>query len=152
MGVGLIRNVIAALLLMLPSIGMSQSVGPCTELTRVDLIAEPWDANTRSFGDGAVRIAVVDTIAPAIGAFHLILFSPPLDENDKRQCRVISGTEEYGFGGLSLEGISVDFEPGQKLELKIAAAVFEPDGETFVGKTLLIDVDQSSGEISAKLR
>ncbi|CAN0606350.1 unnamed protein product, partial [Ectocarpus sp. 12 AP-2014] len=78
---------------------LAQSVGDCDWRASAQALVEPWDApeNTRTFANGDVRLAIIDTIEPAAGAFHLIILSPPYDEVGGRQCQVVSTNSSVGF-------------------------------------------------------
>ena len=68
----------------------AQEVAPCDDYrSSAHALAEPWEASTRVFANGEVRLAIADTIEPAAGAFHLIILSPPYDEVGGRHvCRI----------------------------------------------------------------
>ena len=74
-------------------------------------IAEPWEANTRRFADGQVRLAVMDSHQAGLAAYWLlVLFSPSEEEADQLSCALISN-DEFGFSGITLEGVEVQESP-----------------------------------------
>ncbi|MDG4951587.1 hypothetical protein NLM59_11715, partial [Weeksellaceae bacterium KMM 9724] len=62
-------------------------------------IVEPWEDNTRTFSNGKTRLALLDTIEPAAGSFHVLVLSLPLNELGDRQCRTIGMGGGIGFSG-----------------------------------------------------
>ena len=72
------------------------TVTTCDGLASVQSIAEPWEANTRTFANGDIRLVVLDTIEPAAGAFHLAILHPPRDELGSPMCSQIA-LPSWGF-------------------------------------------------------
>lgn len=130
----------------------AQEVVPCDDYrSSAQAIAEPWEANSRVFANGEVRIAVLDTIEPAAAAFHLLILSPPYDEVGGRQCAVVSGAGGTGFGGLDLTGLQAGYDPSRGLTFAIAARRWSPDSGDFVPATLSVTLNQATGAIRAEL-
>ena len=59
---------------------VAQQVRDCDWLASAWNLAEPWEENTRTFANGAVRLALLDAIEPGAVPFHLLVLSPPWDE------------------------------------------------------------------------
>lgn len=117
-------------------------------------IPEPWEAHTRTFADGNIRITVLDTIEPAAGAFHLLVLSPPYDEIGGRQCRLVSfetgeGTP-IGYASLSLEGLDAGYDPARGLTIALPVSVFNPQTGLFDIGEMTVTINQSTGEITAE--
>ena len=85
----------------------AQEAVPCDWAARADGIVEPWEDNTATFANGAVRLALIDTVEPAAGAFHLLILSPPLGELGERQCRTL-GIGGMGFAGLDFASLQAE--------------------------------------------
>jgi hypothetical protein len=146
----MIRLTLLALVLGSPA--AAQEVSICDDFrSSAFALADPWEANTRLFANGEVRLAVSDTIEPAAGAFHLIVISPPYDELGLRQCRVVSDEGGVGFGGLSLDGIEATYDPATGLGFGIASGRYDLETGEFRPATLRVTLNQATGEIIARL-
>ncbi|MCU0826709.1 MAG: hypothetical protein MUE52_04740 [Tabrizicola sp.] len=142
----------ALVLLGLPGLAAAQTVAACDDYrSNAQAIAEPWEANTRLFSEGEVRLAVLDTIEPAAGAFHLLILSPPYDEVGGRQCAVVSSGEGAGFAGLDLTEMTAGYDPVVGLTFAIPATRWVPDTDDFVPAVLSVTLHQATGEIGAVL-
>ncbi|MDZ4391824.1 hypothetical protein [Cypionkella sp.] len=150
---GLSHVACAALALgLLGQAAAAETVQPCDDArSNAWNIAEPWDANTRFFANGAVRLTVMDTVEPAAAAFHLLVLSPPLDELEGRQCRVVSLDGATGFASLSLTGTAATYDPTKGLTISVPAKRYLPDTGEFGAATLVVTINQSTGAISAQL-
>ncbi len=124
---------------------------PCHEGPNLaSAIAEPWEEATRTFANGAVRLAVIDTLEPAAAAFHLLILSPPYDELGDRQCRMVSFFEGSGYGAMTLDNMSADYDPAYGLTFEIWVQVYNPDTAHFDHGSLFITLNQSTGEITVE--
>lgn len=110
-------------------------------------IPEPWEANSRSFANGAVRLALIDTVEPAAGAFHLMILSPPYDELGGRQCRLVGAGAGMGFAGLSFEGLSAAYDPARGLTWTLPVRHFDPVTAGFRDGVLSVTLNQATGQI-----
>lgn len=138
--------------LALPAGLQAQSIDGCDDFrSSAFALAEPWEQTTRLFANGAVRLAVTDTIEPAAGAFHLVILSPPYDEVGGRSCRVVSGANGIGFAGLTLDGMSADYDPATGLRFRINATRWVPESGDYDDAILTVTVNQASGAITARL-
>lgn len=113
-------------------------------------IVEPWEENTRTFANGAVRIAVLDTAEPAAAAFHLLILSPPYDELGLRQCRVVSFRDGMGYGSMSLEGLDAGYDPATGLTLELPISVYNPETALFDQGALFVTINQATGAVTAE--
>lgn len=142
----------ALLVLAASGAAKAQEVVPCVDhRSAAQAIAEPWEANSRLFANGDVRVAIMDTIEPAAAAFHLLVLSPPFDEVGGRQCAVVSGANGMGFGGLDLTEMQAGYDPALGLTFAIPATRWVPDNDSFVPATLSVTVNQATGAIGARL-
>ncbi len=139
-----------AMLATLPA--QAQVVGDCTDgRSGAQAVAEPWEENTRLFANGAVRLAITDITEPAAGSFFLMILSPPHDELGLRQCALIGAQDGLGFAGLTLDGITADYDPALGLRFGIAARHYLPDTGDFGDATLTVTLNQSTGDVAARL-
>ena len=129
----------------------AQSVADCDWRATLLALPEPWEDVTRTFANGQVRLAIVDTIEPAAGALHMVVLSPPYDELGGRQCKVIGAGPNEGFGGLTLEGLEAAYDPARGLTFRAKAAVFQAESGAFEDGTLVFTLNQSTGALVAEL-
>jgi hypothetical protein len=131
----------------------AQTVEECDWRASAQALVEPWDApyNTRTFANGDVRLAVLDMIEPAAGAFHVLILSPPYDELGGRQCRVVSANGSLGFTGLTLEAMISDYDPAIGLSFAIQSGAYDPKTGGTLPMTLRITLNQATGAITAEL-
>lgn len=115
--------------------------------TSVAFLAEPWEEHTRRFADGDVRLAVLDLVEPAVGAFHLLVLSPPFDIFDQATCQVVSFANGLGYREMSLVGMQAEYGPTQGLILEIPVST---GVEAHDKVTLLLKLNQSTGELRAE--
>lgn len=110
-------------------------------------IAEPWAENTRTFANGDIRIAVMDTIEPAAGSFYLLIISPPYDEVGSNQCKLISASGSIGFSGMNLQGLISGYDPHAGLALAIPVHRYNPETDGYDDVLLTVSVNQKTGDI-----
>ena len=134
-----------------PAVAQTAMVQPCDpDLPgHARTIAEPWEANTRTFANGAVRVAILDTIEPAAAAFHLLVLSPPHDELGERQCRIVSaGAGWTGFGALSFERLEAAYDPAQGLVLVLDMGLYNPATTLSDALALRVTINQATGVVT----
>ncbi len=138
---------------VLAGVAQAQSVGECDWRASAYNLVEPWEQNTRTYANGAVRIAVLDTLEPAAGAFSLLVISPPYGELGEPQCQIISISDSIGFYGLTFSGIQAQYDPAVGLGFAIPGAEYLPEDETTGYRPiyLLFTLNQQTGEIQATI-
>ncbi|MCC7321467.1 MAG: hypothetical protein IT542_10895 [Rubellimicrobium sp.] len=145
---------IAVALALSPAVAAAQSVGEC-EGWRAEArsIAEPWERNTATFANGAVRIAVMDAVEPGAAAFHLLVLTPPLDELGVPLCRMVSlDADGFGFAWLELDGMERSYDPARGLTLRLHAARWDESAGTPAPALLEVTINQATGQVSARLQ
>lgn len=136
----------------LASPAMAQEIGTCDDYrSSVAMLAEPWEANTRIFADGTVRLALIDTYEPAAAAFHLVILSPPYDEMGFGQCALVSFDDGMGFAGLNVGATEAAYDPATGLAFSMPATRWLPDTDTYVDTQLHVTLNQETGAITAVL-
>ena len=109
-------------LLAFPAFG--QVVGECDWRARADAIAEPWSESSRTFANGAVRIARSDTGEPACCSASLIVLAP--DALGYRTCFLVHpGGKLSGWHGVDIAGTTASHDPARGLLLTVP--VTDPD-------------------------
>ncbi|MDO5604624.1 MAG: hypothetical protein Q4G25_05615 [Paracoccus sp. (in: a-proteobacteria)] len=147
----------ALCLLALAAPAAARSVGPCGDWTRAEALAEPWEQFSATYASGALRLAVLDSAEPAAAAVHLLILSPPYDEANDRQCRVVSLNEAQadgwpiGFFDMDFAARVADYDPVSGLVVTIPAQTFVPETGGGAPAALTVTIDQQSGAISAEL-
>ncbi len=137
------------LLLALASPAAAQSVSNCDWQASAQAIAEPWEENTRTFANGRVRVAVLDTIEPAIGFAWLLVLSPPFSELGDRQCKVVGASEDIGFAGLFFDTLTSSYHPQTGLTLSVEARFYDAKVDGFSRKPVVVTLNQSTGAMTA---
>lgn len=141
---------VASLLSAFPAGAAEVSVTPCAEGPRADQIAEPWEDNIATYAEGKVRVAAIDTIEPAAVPFHVMILTPPLDEVGGRLCRMVSQSPGAGFFGLDFTRREAKYVQGRGLVITVPVTEYDTVTEDGVAALLTIDVDQSTGKVTAK--
>lgn len=131
---------------------MAQEVSRCDWRASADAIPEPWEAHTRTFSNGKTRLALLDVIEPAAGAYHLLILSPPEDELGARQCRVVGLDGGTGFAAVGFDVLEASYDPAIGLIFDVPVSVFDPATGGFVDRGLRVTLNQATGDISAGLR
>ncbi|WP_424944439.1 hypothetical protein [Aliiroseovarius crassostreae] len=127
----------------------AQSVSDCDWRAASINLVEPWDETSRTFANGDVRIALLDTVEPAAAAYHLLILSPPYDEVGGRQCRVISAEDTLGFMGVTFDQIEAEYDPEHGLVFRLPVARYNADTSEGDWLDLLFVVNQASGQVVA---
>lgn len=144
------RGMAALLALWWPLGAVAQVVTPCDWQVSAENLAEPWEDNTRTFANGAIRLAVLDTAEPAAAAFHLLVLSPPVDMLGLRQCRVVAMPGPTGFGFLTLQGATAAYDPARGLTVTLSGGTYDDRGQPVAG-TVRVTINQATGQITANL-
>lgn len=129
----------------------AQEVADCDWRASAFAVAEPWEANTRTFSNGKTRLVLSDTIEPGAGAFHLIILSPPYGELGERQCKVVSYQGSIGFAGLEFSALSAAYDPDQGLLFDVPVQYYDNTLGDMNHAWLSLVVNQATGQIRAWL-
>ncbi|MDU8927453.1 hypothetical protein RXV86_08665 [Alisedimentitalea sp. MJ-SS2] len=147
------RKLLVTLALTLaPLPALAQEVEPCEWQASAWNLAEPWEQNTRTFANGNVRLALLDTVEPAAGAFHVLVLSPPYDEVGGRQCRTVSMGGGIGFSGADFSTLDASYDPSVGLIFTMQVRRFDPDSGDFLPATLRFTLNQATGHIGVRLQ
>lgn len=138
----MIRPLLATLLL-LAAPASALSVEDCDWRTDMRFIAEPWEANTRTFANGAVRLVRIDTWEPAAMPFQIVVISPPYGELGWPQCRAIGAFAEIGFAALD-----AGYDPVAGLQFTVPVEEWVEDTVTRP-RLLHFTLNQSTGAVTA---
>jgi hypothetical protein len=116
-------------LVVLGSAAQAAEVGPCNELDRVSNLV----GQTRSFAQGKVRIAHVDTDGePVCCSSHLLVLIPAPEIGS--QCFAISqkagdaSKSPLGFSSIAFSQIKASYDAQRGLLLNVPFTLYNPDG------------------------
>ncbi|WP_137702494.1 hypothetical protein [Marimonas lutisalis] len=136
-----------ALLLGLPA--QAQEVSQCDHRAHADGIPEPWEANTRSFANGEVRVALIDRIEPAAGAFYLLILHPPRGVLGERRCSLVGFGSGMGYAALDFAALTAGYDPARGLTLSLPGRLYLPE-EGFTNSLIIhATVNQATGQVTA---
>lgn len=130
---------------LIASATIAQDVYDCDWQASAGNIAEPWEANTRTFSNGKTRLALLDTVEPAGGAFWLLILSPPYSELGDRQCRVV-GNNGIGFMNLDFAAMTASYDPSRGLTFIMPGQLYG-DGVNNIDITVSVTLNQATGAI-----
>lgn len=150
-----LRNALSfAVALMLSSLGLAsasqaQSLLPCDGWqASARNLSEPWEQSTRTFANGAIRLAVLDTIEPAAGAFYIMVISPPYDELGSRACHLVAEDGgSMGLAGVQFSGTDASYDPARGLTVTVPVQRWNSANDSFYNTILAITINQATGEI-----
>ena len=107
-------------------------VESCEGVATVENIAEPWEANAKSFYKGEVRLAVVDTGGePACCSTHLMVLytEDPGDEPPYRACKMVSDQPGRGFSDVEFKTLKATYDPAAGLTVSVPVVVSKAPGQ-----------------------
>lgn len=145
-------RILILLILLTPLSAAAQAVSECDWRASARNLVEPWEANTRTFANGDVRLALIDTLEPAAAAFHVLILSPPDDELGSPQCRMVSWDGGgSGFGGITFEALEVQYDPSVGLTFDVPVTIYNSASGVFEDGWLSFSLNQATGEIFAAI-
>lgn len=109
---------------------MALSVSDCDGFAAsAQALVEPWEKNTRTFYNGQVRLAYVDTIEPACCSSQLLVLIPNKDsEMGERLCRLVSDHGNQGFSGIDFAKITTRYDAKKGLLVSFPYGQMKEDG------------------------
>lgn len=139
---------IAAVLAVCAAPLAAQEVSPCDDRAWPDAIVEPWESHTRTFANGDVRVAVLDTIEPALGAYFFLVLSPPYDDMGGRVCQMVGFHGGAGFTNIRFETLEAEYVPSRGLEMQMLVRIADLESDFTNVAKLWVTLNQASGEIT----
>lgn len=144
------KTMIAAACLALASTAVTaQEVALCDWQARAENIVEPWGDFTATFANGNVRLALLDTVEPAAGAFHILIMSPPYDEIGARQCRTLGFGGGMGFAGVDFQSLEANYDPAIGLIFHVPVSIYDGTNGEFTSTWLVFTLNQATGLIES---
>ncbi|MEN8842167.1 MAG: hypothetical protein ABF254_11645 [Octadecabacter sp.] len=127
---------------------LAQTSFPCDWEAHVDNIAEPWEDNIATFANGAVRVALLDTIEPAAASYYLLVLHPPTNEMGVRVCTSIGLDEGLGYAAMFFSELEASYDPETGLTLQIPGIIYLPE-QSFQNSALVkISINQATGDVT----
>ncbi len=138
----------------LPAAAHAVTTSDCDDFrSSAQALAEPWEANTRTFLNGAVRIAVMDTGGePACCSVHLLVLAEKPEDGSgpaERVCRIISQKDQLGFMAIDFAGIRTSYTPVHGLNMLVPYRLYV-DGSRSRPGAARINVNPKTGAIAAR--
>lgn len=135
-------------LFLAPMAATAQVAAPCDWQASAQALVEPWENNSATFANGAVRVAVLDTVEPAAAAYYFLILSPPVNEIGDRTCTVVGFGKGLGYAYMDFSSLVSDYDPARGLIFTIPARIYLPE-ESFTNSALLeITVNQATGAVT----
>lgn len=93
-------------------------------------IMEPWEKNSRTFYNGQVRVALIDTGGePACCSEHLLIISPEGDEGHGQDaCHLVSDHDNFGFGAIDFPKVTSTYDPKKGLLITFPYSISDMNG------------------------
>lgn len=130
-----------------------QVVAECDWIASPAHIAEPWADNTRSYANGAIRVARLDTGGePVCCSAHLLVLAPssPAEGPVYRQCFVVSGAPGLGFHDIGIAGIEASYDPARGLLLSVPVFHWHEGverGDPGIAERMELRINQALGHV-----
>jgi hypothetical protein len=133
----------------------AQVVTECDWIGTAANIVEPWETQSRTFANGNIRVAWVDTGGePVCCSSHLMVLSPSGDGHDEpiyRQCRLVSAQPGAGFFTVDVPGIAASYDPALGLLLSVPVGHWHHAMETGaapIWERMEVRINQATGVVS----
>ena len=111
-------------------------------------IHEPWEDHTRTFSNGKIRVALLDTVEPANGAFYLLILTPPYNELGDRTCEIVGEDGgSQGFNSLDFSQLTADYDPAIGLTLRLPVSRYLWASSESINALLAVTINQATGDI-----
>lgn len=135
----------------------AQVISECDARASAGNLVEPWSEHTRSYAEGAIRLALLeDATAPECCMRYLLILAPAGDEAfgmQGRQCLVVAPGDDRGFRDLDIGAVAARYNPHLGLELSVPIWLHRdgtvPDAEPFADRMMLL-IDQARGSVSVE--
>ncbi|WP_370208176.1 hypothetical protein [Pararhodobacter marinus] len=147
---------LAAGLLALPLSAPAQVIADCDWAGSAATIVEPWEQTSRTFANGAIRIAWSDTAEPACCAAHVMILHPSGDGSDEpayRQCSLLSADRNTGFYDVDIAGVTASYDPAKGLLLTVPVRYWHEGverGEPGLPGAVRVRINQATGTVSVE--
>ncbi|MEL7278875.1 MAG: hypothetical protein AAFY35_10245 [Pseudomonadota bacterium] len=145
-----VKALVLAASLAASNAAMAQEVAECDWRNAASAVLEPWEEYTRTFANGDVRIAVIDMVEPGVAPLHLLVLSPPYDELNIRQCKLVTFEGTRGFADLNFAALDAAYDPSVGLIFTMPIRVYDIDTADMRDTTLRFTLNQATGQMGAQ--
>ncbi len=134
---------------MLPA--TAAEVRDCDFAASLQTLVEPWEKNIRSYYNGQVRVALVDTWGePACCSTHLLIMIPSNDEPaEGRICKVVGDKGTNGFQAIAIDKIKTSYDAKRGLLISFPFKRYI-DGVKFTPGVGRVRVNLQAGTVKAE--
>ena len=150
--------ILAAFALLAASVPASAvSVVPCNQdLATASAwnLVEPWEKNSRTFYNGAVRVALIDTGGePVCCSMHLLIVSPSKGEGEvQTACHLVGNEGLMGFVSIDFAALTARYDAGKGLLIAVPYALYSDDGGPQPHGVAHVRVNAATGTVTAEGR
>ena len=154
------KTILSALALALAALPLgagAQVITDCDWVANPANIAEPWEANSRTYANGAIRIALLDTGGePVCCSAHLLILAPSgsgQEEPAYRACQVFSARSGSGFYGFDVARTAASYDPARGLLLSVPVYHWHQgmeSGAPPIEERVELRINQATGEVRAE--
>lgn len=134
----------------MPLLAHAAQVDNCDEVGRAAYIVEPWEKNSKTFYNGQVRVAYIDTAGEPVCCSGYLLVLAPDRETGDRACYIIGKTKGVGFASVSFEALTAAYDPRKGLLIAAPFTTLRNDGQTMDRGTIRVRVNVSTGKVIAE--
>lgn len=131
-----------------------EAISQCDWPANLRNIIEPWDKHTRTFANGNIRIAHVDTGGePVCCSSYLAILAPTGSDValESRQCKLLTdGTQASGFSWINFADITASYDASLGLLLTVPVERYDfnsTTNEVTKPATVYIRINQATGDI-----
>jgi len=140
-----------AVLLATGAAGAQAVSDDCDWIASPANIVEPWVDHSRSFANGAIRIALLDTSGePVCCSMHLLILSPSVGEEGPayRQCHILSDRAQgVGFHDIDFAGIAASYDPALGLRLEVPVWRYTDGRDRGRPGQVAVRINQATGSV-----
>ena len=138
---------------LLASSAASQSIQDCDWVASAANLVEPWSETSRTFANGDIRVAELDTGGePACCSSHLLILSPNPEYG--QACHVLSVQPGVGFSRVFTSGIESSYDPGKGILLQVSVGRFDPATGSSVSNSPMrvpVRINQATGVVKIEM-
>jgi len=105
--------------------------------------------NVRSFAQGAIRVAHVDTEEPAAAPEHLLIF---VAEGLDVECYAVSADAEgRGFSSIDMDGLKATYDSNKGLLISVPVRSFDSDKQRSVPGRVKVRISRKDNNNSVTI-
>jgi hypothetical protein len=146
------RPLVLSLLVSLAAPAGAQAILECGWVGNPAYIVEPWEANTRTFANGAIRLALIDTDGePVCCPIHLLILAPvgEVEGPAWRACHLLSDSAPgIGFNEIDLQGVAASYDPALGLRLDVPVWRYTDGLDRGRPGRVAVRINQATGSVT----